>query len=281
MHELDQIQLRRAYDRAASAYDEADFFGAEIRSRLFERLGYISLQPETVLDLGAGTGAAARQLQTHFADALIIELDGSEAMLANSDKSATEVCADSHRLPLADASVDIIISNLMLPACAVPEMVFSEARRVLRNPGLFLFSTLGPDTLKEIRRAWSRIDAAPHVHTFADMHNVGDALVKAGFREPVMDTEILTVTYTDIDKLIADLRAVAGTNFAAQRRRGLMSPRHWARFVDGLYATRDSAGRFAVSLEVVTGQAWTGNPEIGVPLRDGEAHFPLSQLKSN
>jgi malonyl-CoA O-methyltransferase len=279
MHELDQIQLRRAYDRVASTYDEADFFCTEIRGRLFERLDFISLQPKTVLDLGAGTGAAARQLQTRFADTLIIELDGSEAMLANSDKMGTEICADSHCLPLADASVDIVISNLMLPACAVPEMVFSEARRVLRNPGLFLFSTLGPDTLMEIRRAWSQVDDAPHVHTFADMHNIGDALVKAGFREPVMDTERLTVTYADVDKLIADLRAVAGTNFAAQRRRGLTSPRHWARFIDKLYATRDSAGRFAVSLEVVTGQAWTGNPEIGVPLRDGEARFPLSQLK--
>ena len=279
MHELDQIQLRRAYDRVASAYDEADFFGAEIRDRLFERLDFISLQPKMLLDLGAGTGAAARQLQTRFTDTLIIGLDGSEAMLANSDKPGTEVCADSHRIPLADASIDIVISNLMLPACAVPEMVFSEVRRVLRNPGLFLFSTLGPDTLKEIRRAWSRIDDAPHVHTFADMHNVGDALVKAGFREPVMDTEILTVTYADINKLITDLRAVAGTNFAAQRRRGLTSPRHWARFIDELYASRDSAGRFSVSLEVVTGQAWTGNPEIGVPLTDGEARFPLSQLK--
>ena len=279
MHELDQIQLRRAYDRVASAYDEADFFGAEIRDRLFERLDFISLQPKMLLDLGAGTGAAARQLQTRFTDTLIIGLDGSEAMLANSDKPGTEVCADSHRIPLADASIDIVISNLMLPACAVPEMVFSEVRRVLRNPGLFLFSTLGPDTLKEIRRAWSQIDDAPHVHTFADMHNVGDALVKAGFREPVMDTEILTVTYADINKLITDLRAVAGTNFAAQRRRGLTSPRHWARFIDELYASRDSAGRFSVSLEVVTGQAWTGNPEIGVPLTDGEARFPLSQLK--
>jgi malonyl-CoA O-methyltransferase len=117
------------------------------------------------------------------------------------------------------------------------------------------------------------------VHTFADMHNVGDALVKAGFREPVMDTEIMTVTYTDIHKLISDLRAVAGTNFAANRRRGLTSPRHWASFIDKLYATKNAAGRFSVSLEVVTGQAWTGSPDIGVPLRDGEAHFPVSQLK--
>jgi malonyl-CoA O-methyltransferase len=279
MYELDQIQLRRAYDRVASAYDEADFFAAEIRDRLFERLDFISLQPKTLLDLGAGTGAAARQLQTRFTDTLIIGLDGSEAMLANSDRPGTEVCADSHCIPFADASIDIVISNLMLPACAVPEMVFSEVRRVLRNPGLFLFSTLGPDTLKEIRQAWSPIDDAPHVHTFADMHNVGDALVKAGFREPVMDTEIMTVTYADINKLITDLRAVAGTNFAAQRRRGLTSPRHWARFIDELYATRDSAGRFSVSLEVVTGQAWTGNPDIGVPLTDGEARFPLAQLK--
>lgn len=279
MHELDQTQLRQACDQVASTYDAADFFCAEIRARLFERLDFVTLQPHSLLDLGAGTAASASQLRTRFTDALVIELDWSEAMLAGTDRTSARFCADSHRLPLADASIDIIVSNLMLPGCAAPEIVFSEARRVLRNPGLFLFSTLGPDTLKEIRRAWSRVDNAPHVHTFADMHNIGDALVKAGFREPVMDVETLTVTYAENDKLFADLRAVAGTNFSRERRRGLTSPRQWARFINELDTARDSAGRLAVSLEVVTGQAWTGNPDIGVPLEDGEARFPLSRLR--
>jgi malonyl-CoA O-methyltransferase len=279
MHELDQIQLRRANERIAPHYDEADFFCAEIRGRLFERLDYMSLQPQTILDLGAGTGAAAIELRSRYPEALIIELDWSETMLSNAGESGNQLCADSHHLPLADACIDIIVSNLMLPGCAVPETVFSEARRVLRNPGLFLFSSLGPDTLKEIRRAWSRVDDAPHVHSFADMHNIGDALVKTGFREPVMDVEKLTVTYAEIGKLVDDLRAVAATNLASNRRRGLTSPRHWARFLNELDSAKDSAGRLPVSLEVVTGQAWTGNPDIGVPLEDGEAYFPLSQLK--
>jgi malonyl-CoA O-methyltransferase len=279
MHELDQIQLRRAFDRVAPDYDAADFFCTEIRGRLLERLDFINLQPHRVLDLGAGTGAATGMLRSRYADALIIQLDWSEAMLKNARNADTGLCADSHQLPLADASIDVIVSNLMLPGCATPEIVFAEARRVLRNPGLFLFSTLGPDTLKEIRRAWSRVDDHPHVHSFADMHNVGDALVKAGFREPVMDVEKLTITYADINKLVTDLRAVAATNVASERRRSLTSPRHWSRFVSELNTSRNPAGRLPVTLEVVTGQAWTGNPDIGVPLEDGEAHFPLSRLK--
>lgn len=279
MHELDQTQLRRANDRIAPRYDEADFFCAEVRSRLFERLDFMSLQPDKVLDLGAGTGALASELRARYPAALTIELDWSEAMLTTGNRSNAGLCADGHRLPLADGSIDIIVSNLMLPGCAAPETVFSEARRVLRNPGLFLFSTLGPDSLKELRRAWSQVDDAPHVHSFADMHNIGDALVKAGFREPVMDVEKLTITYAEVSKLVTDLRAVAATNFLRARRRGLTSPRYWARFISALNATKDATGRLPVSLEVVTGQAWTGNPDIGVPLQDGEAHFPLSQLK--
>ena len=279
MHELDQAQLRRANDRVAPYYDDADFFCAEIRGRLVERLDFISLQPKTVLDLGAGTGASTSDLCARYPDALIIQLDWSEGMLATGTQSIASLCADGHRLPLADASVDIIVSNLMLPGCAVPETVFSEARRVLRNPGLFLFTTLGPDTLKELRRAWSLVDDAPHVHSFADMHNIGDALVKAGFREPVMDVEKLTVTYGDLNKLVADLRAVAATNFLSARRRGLTSPGRWAQFISALDNLKDPAGRLPISLEVVTGQAWTGNPDLGVPLENGEAHFPLSQLK--
>ncbi len=137
------------------------------------------------------------------------------------------VCADSHRLPFADASVDIIVSNLMVPGCADPVAVFREARRVLRTPGLLLFSTLGPDTLKEVRRAWPADDPHPHVHAFADMHNIGDALVGAGFREPVMDVEMLTVNYREVRRLVTDLRAVAATNQLAARRRSLTGTGRW------------------------------------------------------
>ncbi len=280
MHELDQTLLRASCDQIAPGYDDADFFCAEVRARLLERLGLISLTPDNILDLGTGTGTTVAQLRTHFPAALIVGLDWSMNMLCSGSTIEAPICADAHQLPLADTSVDIVISNMMLPGCADHEQVFREARRVLRNPGLFLFSTLGPDTLIELRYAWSKVDPLPHVHAFADMHNIGDLLVQAGFREPVMDVENLTVNYSDVTKLIDDLRGVAATNKLRERRRGLTTPRLWQRMLQELEVTRNTQGKLRTSVEVIIGQAWTGQADTGVAMHDGEASFPLSRLKS-
>lgn len=280
MHELDQKQLHRACERAASGYDEADFICTATRERLFERLDLFTLQPQRILDLGCGTGSAATELRRRYPDAQVVSLDWSENMLreAHSHTRMT-VCADSHRIPLADESVDIVVSNMMLPGCADPEAIFKEARRVLRNPGVFLFSTLGPDTLKQVRRAWAQVDQLPHVHIFPDMHNVGDALAHAGFREPVMDVEMLTINYSALNRLITDLRAVAATNVAACRLRGLTTPRRWQQMAEALATKENSAGKLPISLEIVTGQAWAGAAERGVRMEDGVASFPISRIK--
>lgn len=284
MDNLDQILLRHANEQIAPNYDNADFLCAETRARLLERLGYMAIEPRVILDLGGSTGATTKQLATLFPDATIINLDWSEAMLAAGNNinngHTAKLCADSQSLPLIDASVDIVVSNMMLPGCPAPERVFSETCRVLRTPGLFLFNTLGPDTLKELKRAWTKIDTAPHVHTFADMHNVGDALVHAGFREPVMDNEAIRVNYRDVDRLVEDLRAVAAMSLHPERRRGLTSPRLWRRLVDAAHALRDPNGKFPISIELITGQAWKGLPGPGVGMDDGVASFPLSRLRS-
>lgn len=279
MHELDQKLLRRDANRLAPAFDQQDFFCSEVRDRLLERLGLIKLQPDVILELGSGTGAARTHLRSLYPQAEVLELDWAEQMLAAA-ANGNRLCADAHALPVCDTSIDIIFSNLMLPGCAEPERIFVEARRTLKHPGLFLFSTLGPDTLKELRRAWAKVDTAPHVHEFADMHNIGDALVQAGFREPVMDVEHITITYAEVDKLIADLRNVGASNRLLNRRRGLTSPRLWQAMLAELEPVRNAAGRLGISLEVITGQAWTGEPPRGVQMHEGEASFPLSQLKN-
>ncbi len=280
MHELDQQQLRRLNDRIAAAFDAEDFICAETRGRLLERLTLMALEPQTILDLGAGTGQTAAALRAIYPGATVIALDFSAAMLAQASHSAAlAVCADAHQLPLANDSVDLVVANMLLPGCANPEAVFAETRRVLRTPGLFLFNTLGPDTLRSLRKAWAQVDAAPHVHTFADMHNVGDALVQAGFREPVMDVEQVAVSYSDINRLFSDLRASGATNLLAARRRGLTSPRLWQRMLAAAAELRDAEGGFPVRLELITGQAWTGEAGPGVQMSDGEAHFPLSRLR--
>jgi len=281
MADLDQALLRRACDRAAAGYDAADFFCAEVRERLLESLDLMALQPQSILDLGCGTGAAAVELKRRYTDALVVGLDWSANMLQQARRKSTDplVCADSHRLPLLSDSVDMVVSSLMLPGCADPQLVFTEACRVLRNPGLLLFTTLGPDSLLQLRRAWAEVDAYPHVHEFADMHNIGDALVRAGFRDPVVNTEMITINYARLDRLVEDLRAIAATNLSAARRRGLTSPRLWAQLVARLDAARGASGKLPIQVEVVTGQAWVGDPGIGVPMEGGEARFPVSRLR--
>ncbi len=273
-----QQSMRRVFDNVAEDFDTQDFFCAEIRERLSERLDLITLEPDNIVDLGTATGRAFDQLQLRFPDSRVIELDWSLNMLDCGTRNERDrVCADAHQLPFADASIDIIFSNLLLPGCADPEQIFSEARRVLRHPGLFLFSTLGPDTLKQIQRAWATVDDFAHVTKQADMHNVGDALVKAGFRDPVMDVEMLTINYRDVSKLITDLRAAGAVNRAANRNPGLTTPRQWQRFSANL--GRQETGRVSVNFEVVCGQAWTGPDDTGVQMEDGVAHFPLSRLR--
>ena len=276
MHDIDQTSLRLANDAVAADYDAADFFCAEIRARLFERLSLMNLEPERILELGSATGAGAGMLRGFYPESQVVALDWSENMLQLAEGEC--ICADAHQLPFAAGSFDIVISNLMLPGCAMPEQVFHETHRVLKHPGLFLFTTLGPDTFRELRRAWSRVDSAPHVHSFADMHNVGDALVQAGFRDPVMDVENLTVTYKEADKLVNDLRAVAATNRLTDRRRGLTTPRLWREMLAELENGRNDKGRLPVSIEIITGQAWSGQPARGVQMVEGEARVSVSDI---
>lgn len=279
MHDLDQFQLRRDSDRIAADFDRTDFLCREARERLLERLSLISLDASVILDLGAGTGAATPTLLDHYPNALVIELDWSEPMLAVApDRQRVRLCADSQRLPLADNSVDIVVSNLMLQGCAAPLDVFAEAQRVLRTPGLFLFNTLGPDTLKNLRRAWGSVDEAHHVHAFADMHNVGDALVKAGFREPVMDVENIDIRYKDIQRLFADLRTGAAVNRLVERRKSMTPRGLWNSMLAAAEQLRSADGSFVAHVELITGQAWTGDAGPGVMMHDGEATFPISRL---
>lgn len=279
----DPALLQAVCARAAEHYAREDFFCAEVRDRLHERLDLVRLDPTVIVDLGGGPGAGACALSARYPGACVINLDSSRAMLT-ADKAtvASPLCADAHKLPLRDGSVDIVISNLMLPSCAEPLAVFAEARRVLRAPGgLLLFTSLGPDTLRELRAAWAAAEGqlTPRVQSFVDMHNVGDALVQAGFCEPVMDAARIEVRYAQLTRLVSDLRAMAATNVLRGRSRGLTTPRCWTRLEQALLSQQDADGRFRMTAEVISGQAWTGAADRGVGLVEGEARFPLSRLR--
>ena len=280
---LDPRQVRRGFRRAAASYDVADILQSEIRERLLERLSYLRLEPARVLDLGAGTGRATASLRERFPTAELLALDLVPAMLEvarhRTDARPDQlVCGDATSLPLPDASVDVVFSNLAVHWCRSLDAVFREVRRVLRYPGVFLFSTLGPGSYQELRAAWAAADAAIHVMPFPELTSLGDGLGRAGLTEPVVDTDSFVIRYEDLAQLAGDLRETGTANAAAGRPKGLTGKRAWQRMAAAYATFRDEDGRLPVTVEVLTGQAWAPDP-AGRRRRGGEVTIPLDQLR--
>jgi malonyl-CoA O-methyltransferase len=258
---IDKARVRRAFGRAASRYDEAAVLQREIGGRMLERLDLVRLQPRTVLDLGCGTGHGSEALLRRYPKALVIALDIAHPMLLHARRRGTWlrrprcVCGDAERLPLADHGVDLIYSNATLQWCGDLDATFRELLRVLIPGGLLMFTTFGPDTLRELRSAWSQADGHSHVSSFPDMHDLGDGLVRAHFADPVMDVERLTVTYREVGDLLRDLKVLGAHNATAGRPRG-MTGKGRLRAMTQAYEGFRVAGRLPASYEVVYGHAW-------------------------
>ncbi len=264
---IDAPFARRAFERASTTYDAAAVLQGEVRELLLERLELTALEPRVILDAGAGTGVASRALKRRYPKARVLAVDSARAMLRAAGARASwfrpvaRVCADAARLPLADASVDLVFSNFLLP-WSDPERAFAEFRRVLAPRGFLTFTTLGPDTLKELRAAWASVDSSPRVHPFLDMHDLGDALVRSGFAEPVLDVERYTLEYADVPRLAADLKAVGAVNALSGRLKGLTGPRKFDA-MQAAYEVERRAGRLPATYEVVFGQAWGPRADPG------------------
>jgi len=228
---------------------------------MLERLDYVKIAPRRILD--AGSGPPQRALGKRYRGAAVIALDVSLAMLRASrprfgffrGSAPMPVCGDLARIPLAGAAVDLAWSNMALHWVADPLLAFKELHRALAVDGLLMFSTLGPDTLAELRAA----AGAARVHHFADMHDLGDMLLAAGFAAPVMDAERLTLLYPSGEALLADLRASGQTCALAGGARGLAGRNFLAALRQGL-AAQAREGKLAVSYEVVYGHAWKAAP---------------------
>ena len=231
---LDRAAVRRYVERASRHYDESAVLAEQLRRQMIERLDWIAFTPDTVLDLGCGTGHGAAALAARWPKARVIALDFSPGMIRETERldealRIQRLCAEAEAMPLPEASVDLVFSNLMLPWCEDLDAVFAEVARVLRPRGLFTFTTFGPDTLAELREAWRAADDAAHVHPFTDMHDLGDGLVRAGLAEPVLDVSRYTLTYPDVDMLMHDLKAIGAQNAASGRARGLTGRQAHAR----------------------------------------------------
>jgi malonyl-CoA O-methyltransferase len=279
----DKRVLRQRFERVAARYDEAAALAREIGTRMEERLDLLRLRPVRALDLGSGTGNGARALRARYRHCLVVELDLAHAMLQTArsktawwrrgagrlfGEHAPRVCGDMESLPFADAVFDMVWSNCALQWVGPPQRAFAEMYRVLRPGGVCLFSTLGPDTLKELRAAYAQADDDVHVHRMIDLHDYGDMLVQARFADPVMDMEYLTLTYADVASLLRELRSAGAGNVEPGRRRSLSCKgglERMRRAYEGL--CRD--GRVPATFEVVYGHAW--RPDAPRSTADGRA----------
>ena len=282
---LDTRHVRHAFGRAAATYTAHAILQHEVEQRLLERLEYMDSEPQRVLDVGCGPGGAALVLRKRWKSAQVVALDLALPMLRRIRsgwlRPLARVNADARALPLADASVDMLFSNLCLQWIDDVPALFDEFRRVMRPRGYLAISTFGPDTLHELRSAWAQVDRAPHVSRFADIARIGDALMQAGFRDPVLDAEHFTLTYADAGALMRELKAIGATNADASRARGLTGKAHWRRMLDAYEAFRTD-GVLPATYEVIYAHAWA--PESGQPRRGrgGEiATFSVDRLRGS
>lgn len=277
--ELDFAEVRRAFDHAAASYDAHAVLQREVCDRLLERLDFMALQPDRVLDVGTGTGYGLAHLRARYTAAELCALDIAPAMLAAARARLPQptwaqralqrltpspsplchlVCADMERLPFAPNSMNLVWSSLALQWAHDLEATLKGFHRLLAPGGLLMFATFGPDTLKELRAAFTSIDDAPHVNRFIDLHDIGDMLIHAGFASPVMEMDMLTLTYNDLKSLMRDLKGIGAHNAATTRRRGLLGKSAWAR-LEQAYESQRLEGRLPATFEVIYGHAWAGD----------------------
>lgn len=293
---FDTQQVRRAFSRSASHYDAAAQLQHEVESRLLESLDYLNdpaiarAPPQVVLDLGCGPGRAAAAMRQRWPRARVLALDLALPMLRETRKRSSSwrnalqkpvglVCADVRALPLAEGCVDVLFSNLCLQWVEDLPAVFAGFRRVLKPGGLLLVSSFGPDTLFELRGAFAAADAVPHVSPFASMAQFGDALMHAGFRNPVLDRDEFVTTYRDLPALMRELRAIGATNALHSRRHTLTGRARFAAAAAAYEVERRRDGMLPATWETITAMAWA--PEPGAPIREGGfdvTAVPLSRI---
>lgn len=296
---IDRHAVRRHFSRACASYDAAAILQKEVANRLAERLPLLKIKPSRIVDLGAGTGFLSQHIQAHYPQAQLLAVDLSEQMLTQyrhnlklqlrwwqkinpfaRAKDIHTLAADAYQLPLSDASVDMLVSSLMLQWCDDLPAVLAECRRVLKPDGVFFIASLGPDTLKEIRNAWQTVDghSEQHLLNFADIHDLGDAVSRSGFADPVLDVERITLTYATPGAALDDLKSIGATNANKGRSIGLMGKGRWTRFLQAYQAQALPDGRIPATFEIVYAHAFAGHLPQPQSL-DGVVSVPITQIK--
>ena len=282
---INKSKVASSFSKSAQDYAEHAVLQRTVAERLLERLELVSISPRMIVDAGSGPGGAARQLAKRYKGAQVLQLDLSREMLNQSRSRDSRffsrqqyICGDVENLPLVKNSAELVFSSLMLQWCNDLDAAFTQVKSTLTKQGLFLFATLGPDTLKELRSSWAEVDDDVHVNTFIDMHDVGDALIRAGFVEPVLDVENIIMTYEDCSSLMKDLKTLGANNANDDRSKGLTG-KNKIESLESAYEKYRSEGRLPATYEVVYGHAWTPLQEPPPDSLTNEAYFPISSLK--
>jgi malonyl-CoA O-methyltransferase len=293
MHHFNKKSIQAHFNHAALSYDEAAVLQKTVAKHLQERLELTTIKPKTILDIGAGTGILTKKIIHQYPKAKIIAMDLSKQMLnqaqqkfikksfVNKIKSIFKparlslVCADASQIPLNDKSVDLIVSNLMLQWCDDLDTVLAEFRRVLKPEALLMVTSLGPDTLKELRKAWAEVDNEEHVNTFIDMHDFGDALIRNGFGQPVMDVENFTLTYQKPIGALKDLKAIGATSAAISRKKGLTGKQNFTAMLEA-YEKQRTNDFIPATFEVMHGHAWASQEIVKGPNRNRSGVYEIS-----
>jgi len=294
---MDKARVRASFDRAAQTYDAAAILQKSVRTEMLSRLDLVKIKPKIILDAGCGTGHGSFALQKKFSRAQVVSLDIALGMLQKTHqqqpffdkllKQKNLICADIERLPILKSSLGMVWSNLALQWCNDLDAAFSEVSRVLQPNGLFMFSTFGPDTLKELRTASRSTDSeasTTRVSRFIDMHDIGDALTRAGFSAPVLDVERYTLTYDDVKSVMKDLKSIGAHNATEGRARGLQGRgflQHLTQQYEQFRQTAEDGGKLPATFEVVYGHAWKADTkeEFGSDLGIGVSPITFKTYK--
>ena len=283
---INPAEVARSFGAASKGYDAAATLQGEVRSELLSRLDLLRDTPRAVLDLGAGTGLAAVELKRRYPRARVTAADISAPMLRIARSRSRFwrrihcVEADARALPFESASFDLVFTSLMLQWLQPPDGALQEIRRVLKPGGLLLASSFGPETLQELRSAWAEADGGAHVNEFIDMHDLGSAMARAGFQEPVLDVDRHRQAHADARSLMRSIKAIGAHNLNARRSRGLTG-RHAFNRMNAAYESLRQDDGLPATWQVVYAVGWAGEAPDAGRLVDGEVRIDASSLRGS
>lgn len=275
-------EISNAFHQCAAGYEAAAVAQRAIGSQLFERLSYLKIEPRYVLDLGCGTGLLTKQLKKRYPNAMVVGIDFAEAMVSKAKAQQgwrshpKWLRADMHALPFANGVFDLVFSNQTFHWSVDYPALIREVNRVMNPGGCLMFSTVGPDTFKELR---SEDEPYAHANEFLDMHDVGDILLAEQFLDPVVDMEQLVLRYKSWPDLLRSLQKQGVRNINSKRNLGLTGKQHWAEFKAMVEQRRTPEGKYPLTYEVLYGHAWKGKPRQTT--QGTETSIPVSVLKES